>query len=166
MRCRGGVETSIEQVSRKTMSTDHVSRSCRGIETSEARDEARSIHQMSRSYRGVINFLDRSRRYRGADEIAIKKSLGSSTYSQLSRRCRGDVEPAFQNSFSRGEKHRHECNQVCNPTNDPNNILCSQKHLSTKIFKAHGSQKHTHTLNKSNQFYISKTSQDSLLSIH
>ena len=25
---------------------------------------------------------------------------------------------------------------------------------------------HTHTLNKSNQFYISKTSQDSLVSIH
>ena len=26
--------------------------------------------------------------------------------------------------------------------------------------------KHTHTLNKSNQFYISKTIQDSLVSIH
>ena len=30
----------------------------------------------------------------------------------------------------------------------------------------HLDPKHTHTLNKSNQFYISKTSQDSLVSIH
>ena len=72
----------------------------------------------------------------------------------------------FKNSFLRGEKHRHECNQVCNFTNDLNYILRSQEHHSTKIFKSHGSQKHTHTLNKSNQFYVSKTSQDSLVSIH
>ena len=54
----------------------------------------------------------------------------------------------FKNIFSRGEKHRHECNQVCNSTNDPKkkNILNSQEHLSTRIFKAHGSQKtHAHT---------------------
>ena len=31
---------------------------------------------------------------------------------------------------------------------------------------AHGSQTHTHTLNKSNQFYISQISQGSLVSIH
>ena len=30
----------------------------------------------------------------------------------------------------------------------------------------HKDPKNTHTLNKSNQFYISKTSQDSLVSIH
>ena len=134
MRCRGGVETSVEKVSRKATSTDLVSRSCRGIETPEARDEARSIHQVLRSCQEVKNFLDRSKRYQGANKIAIRKSLGSSIDSQLSRRCRGGVELAFQNSFSRGEKHRHECNQVCNSTNDPNNILSSQKHLSTKIF--------------------------------
>ena len=69
-------------------------------------------------------------------------------------------------SLPSGEKHRHKCNQVCNSTNDPNNILSSQEHLLTKIFKVHRSQKHTHTLNKSNQFYVSKTSQDSLVSIH
>ena len=63
----------------------------------------------------------------------------------------------FKNSFSRGKKHRHECNQVYNTTNDSNNILSSQEHLLIKIFKAHGSKKHTHTLNKSNQFYVSKT---------
>ena len=143
MRCRGGVK----QVLRKTTSTDHMSRSCRGRKTPEARYEARSIHQVSRSCREIRNFLDRSTKCRGAIEIVIRKNLGSSTDSQLSRRCRGGVELAFQNSFSRGEKHRHECNQVCNSTNDPNNILISQKHLSTKFFfffKAYGSQKHTH----------------------
>ena len=150
MRCRGGVETFFEYVSRKATSTDQVSRSCRGRKTPEARYEARSIHQVSRSCREVRKFLDRSIKYQGTVEIAIRKSLGSSTDSQLSRRCRGGVELAFQNSFSRGEKHRHECNQVCNSTNDPNNILSSQKCLSTKILKAHGSQKYTHTLNKSN----------------
>ena len=93
--------------------------------------------------------------------LYLKKAL-----YRLKQAPRGGVEPHFKTSFSRGEKHRHECNQVCNSTNDSNNILSSQKHLSTKIFKAHGSQKHTHTLNKFNQFYISKTSQDSLVSIH
>ena len=58
-------------------------------------------------------------------------------------------------SFSRSEKHRHECNPTCNTKNDPINILSSQKHLSTIIFK-HMDLKNTHTLNKSNQFYISK----------
>ena len=81
MRCRGGVETSVEQVSRKATLTDHVSRSCRGIKTPEASYEAQSIHQVSRSCREVKNFLDRSTRYRGAVEIAIRKSLGSSTDS-------------------------------------------------------------------------------------
>ena len=44
----------------KTTSTDHVSRSCRGIETLEARDEAWSIHQVSRrrsSHGDNINVL-------------------------------------------------------------------------------------------------------------
>ena len=73
-------------------------------------------------------------------------------------RCRGGVKQAFQNSFSRGEKHRHECNQAYNSTNDPINILSSQNYLSTIIFK-HMDLKntHTHTLNKFSQFYISKT---------
>ena len=58
----------------------------------------------------------------------------------------------------------------------PINMLSSQKHLSTTTTtkeeeKKHSwSNTHTHThiytLNKSNQFYISKTSYDNLLSIH
>ena len=73
-------------------------------------------------------------------------------------RYRRGVESAFQNNFLRREKHRYECNQACNSTNDPINILSSQNHLSTIIFK-HMDLKntHTHTHNKSNQFYISKT---------
>ena len=145
----------------KATSTDHVSRSCWGRKTPEARHDARSIHPVLRSCREVKNFLDRSIRCRGAVEIAIRNSLGSST-----NKIEEVSSQLFKNSFLRGEKHRYECNQVCNLTNDPNNILSSQKYLSTKIFKAHGSQKHTHTLNKSNQFYISKTSQDSLVSTH
>ena len=65
----------------KASSTDNVSRSCRGIKTLEARYDARLIHQVSRSCREVRNFLDRSTRCRGAVEIVISKSLGSSTDS-------------------------------------------------------------------------------------
>ena len=58
----------------------------------------------------------------------------------------------------------------------PINMLSSQKHLSTTTTTTTTTTKrrkkkafmiqHTYTLNKSNQFYISKTSYDSLLSIH
>ena len=128
--------------------------------------------------------LDRSSKCRGAIEeagafsidplgieevsrLCLKKCLRSSTDSKVSRRCQGGVETAFQNSFSRCEKHKYECNPTYNLTNDPintkisQNSLSVQKKLSTRISKTH-----THTLNKSNQFYISKISHDSLVSIH
>ena len=54
LRCRGGIEDQ---------------------HTSLFRTEARSIHQVSRSYRAYRPNLDRSTRYRGAGEIAIRKSL-------------------------------------------------------------------------------------------
>ena len=75
--------------------------------------------------------------------------------------CQRGVKPVFQNSFSRGEKHRHECNQVCNSASDLNNILSSQKHLSTNIFKAHGSKKkktHTHKTSLTNFIFKKKKS--------
>ena len=84
------------------------------------------------------------------------------------RSCRDCSKIVFQ----RREKHRYECNQTCYSTKDSNNILNSQKHLSTRKNVQHIDPKHTHThththtLNKFNQFYISKTSQDSLVSIH
>ena len=40
------------------------------------------------------------------------------------------------------------------------------KNISQLKFFKYMDPKNTHTLNKSNQFYISKTSQDSLVSIH
>ena len=81
--------------------------------------------------------MQESRGIEEAIEVGIKEMVVDRY------RYRGGVEPPFQNSFSRNEKHRHECNPTCNTTNDLINILSSQKH--------------THTLNKSNQFYISKT---------
>ena len=83
---------------------------------------SRSIHQVSRSYRGGRRFLDLSTRYWEAVKIAIWKSLRSSTDSMVSRRCQGGVELAFKSSFSWSEKHRHECNPIYNSTNDPNTI--------------------------------------------
>ena len=62
----------------------------------------------------------------------------------------------LKNSFSRREKHKYECNQACYITKDLNNILSSQNHLLTKKSQVHRSKTHTHTLNKSNRFYISK----------
>ena len=59
------------QVSRKWSSIVEVSSN----KESDPRTEARSIHQVSRSYRGGRSFLDRSTRYRGGVEIALRKSL-------------------------------------------------------------------------------------------
>ena len=101
--------------------------------SSDPRTKARLIHQVWKSYRGGRSFLDQSTRYREAVGKAIRNSWRSSTDSKVSRRYRGGVEPAFKTSFSRCEKHWHECNPTCNSTNDPINILSSQKHLSIKI---------------------------------
>ena len=71
MKVSTGIEISVEEVSRKYTSTAEVSR----INLSDLRTEARSIHQVSRSYQAYRSNLDRSTRYRGAGEIAIRKSL-------------------------------------------------------------------------------------------
>ena len=110
--CWGGVEKILVD----SWGVEEVSR----INTPTFRTKARSIHQVSRGKRDY-------------DKKKLKEARQIASY-------RGGVEPAFKNSFSRCEKHKHECN--------PN------KHT------------HTHILNKSNQFYISKTSLDSLVSIH
>ena len=153
-----GVETSVEAGVKK----NNVNKcSCReGVEvpSKDTRKEARSIHQLSKSYRGSRNFLDQPHSYRKGVEIAIINNLRS---RQIAK-CRGGIEKLsrlLKNSFSKGEKHRYEWNQACNSTKDPINILNSQNHLLTAIL-AQRSQKHTHThtLNKSNQFYISKIS--------
>ena len=86
--------------------------------------------------------------------------------SYLWRICREAVELDKINFSKRGKIHRDECNQASYSTKDPNNMLSFQKHLSTKKMHIIHDPKHTHTLNKSNQIYISKTSQDILVSIY
>ena len=57
-----------------------------------------------------------------------------------------EVSRLLKNSFSRKEKHRYECNQVCNTTKDPNIILNSTKtSLNNKKFKHINPKIHTHT---------------------
>ena len=82
----------------------------------------------------------------GVEELSRRQDLSRSIH-QISRRCRdcdkkkawearqitryrGGVKPAFQNNFSRGEKHKHECNPTYNSTNDPINTIISQNSLS------------------------------------
>ena len=119
-----GVEPSVED-----LAVDRYR--CRGTKTSDIRDEARSIHQVSKNYRGSRNFLVRSTSCLGSVEIVIRKSLGS---RQIGK-CRRGIEKVSRQlkiSFSRREKHIYECNQACYKTNDPNNILKPQNHLSTR----------------------------------
>ena len=141
-----GVELFVEEGVEK----NNVDRcNCRGgvkEQSKGIRREARSIHKLLRSCCGSKNFLDQSTSYRGSIEIAIRKCLRA---RQIAR-CRGGVELAFKNSFSRREKHRHECNQARNSTKDPISNLNSQNHLLTTILITQIPKTHTHALNKSN----------------
>ena len=74
---------------------------------------------------------------RGFVEIAITNSLRA---RQIAR-CRDCLKSVFQEGK---KKNRYECSQACNSTKDPINILSSQNHLSTTIFK-HIDPKNTHT---------------------
>ena len=80
------------------------------------------------------------------NEIAIRNSLRSRQIGQVSKGVE-EVLRLLKNSVSRREKHKYECNQACNSTNDPINILNSQKHFLTTIFK-HMDPKNTHTHTK------------------
>ena len=106
----------------------------------KAKKEARSIHQLSRSYWGSRNFPNQSTSCRDNYRDCDKKQLKIST----DRPGAEEVSRLLKISFSRREKHRYECNQVCNTTKDPNNILNFQNHLSTTIFK-HMDPENTHT---------------------
>ena len=66
-------------------------------------------------------------------EIAIRNSLRSRQIGQVLKGI-DEVSRKLKNIFSRREKHRYKCNQACNSTNDPINILNFQNHLSTTIF--------------------------------
>ena len=75
--------------------------------------------------------------YRDCNKNQLKISIDKPSVEEVSR--------LLKNSFSRREKHRYECNQACSTTKDPNNILNSQNHLSTKKKLSTWSQKQTHT---------------------
>ena len=75
---------------------------------SRRQELSQSIHQVSRSCRE-------------SDKKKLKKLDRQQGIEKVSRRCRA----AYKTSFSRCEKHRHECNPTCNSTNDPINILSS-----------------------------------------
>ena len=95
-------------------------------ELSRRQELSRSIHQVSRRCRDCV-----------------KKNAWE---AQQIARCRGGVETAFQNSFSRCEKHRYECNPTYNSTKDPINTKISQNSLSIqKILSTRISKTHTYT---------------------
>ena len=152
------VEEGVEKMFVNSWGIDEVSRN----NPTEIRTEARLIHQVSKSYRGCKTIFDRSTKYREAIGIAIRKSWRSSTDNKVSKRRRA----SFSKSFFEKRKtltlmqSNMQLNQWSNQ-----HVKLSKSSLN-KNFKHMDLQKETHTLNKSNQFYISKTSQDSLVSIH
>ena len=88
-------------------------------------------------------------RYRRAIKNAIKKSSKGLIDSLAVERCPTAVEIALKQFLLIREKHRYECNQACYTTKDPNNILSSQNHLSTRKKNVKLiDPKHTHTHTK------------------
>ena len=70
-RYRGVAEVDVEELVVDSWGIGKVSSNKESI----SRIEAQSIHQVSRSYRGDKSFLDRSTRYQGGVEIALRKRL-------------------------------------------------------------------------------------------
>ena len=85
--------------------------------------DPQSVEQLSRRQELSRSIRKASRRCRDC----VKKNAWEAR--QIAR-CQGGVETAFQNSFSRCEKHRYECNLTYNSTNDPINTKISQNSLS------------------------------------
>ena len=73
-RCREVSRQLSRKVSRKWSSTDTSIEEVSRNNPSDARTETRFIHQLSRSYRGGMSFLDLSTKYREAVGNVIKKS--------------------------------------------------------------------------------------------
>ena len=121
-RCQEVSSHLSRKVSRKTPSTDAA---IQEVSRNEAKTQEEKLDP-STSYRGFKNVLNRSTSYLGSVEITIRKKAW-----KLDRQP--GVKLAFKNSFSRREKHRHECNQAHNSTKDPISNLNSQNHLSITI---------------------------------
>ena len=136
----------------------------------------RWIEQLSSSYQPNRNFLNGSRIYREAIETNSEISMDwkcDKIYREKKKeglnRCEV-IELDKKEFFKERKTQRDECKQASYSNIDPINMLSSQKHLSTKKKKKKKNNNnnnanhsliqntHTHTLNKSNRFYISKTS--------
>ena len=117
------------------------------------------IEKLSRIHRPEKNFLDGSRICQEAIETNSRKFrwIEDAIRSTKKKKSKGSIDSYLLRSveklssliktvFWRGEKHRNECNQACYSTKDPNNILSSQKHLSTrKMWSIKDPNTHTHT---------------------
>ena len=111
------------------------------------------LRYLSRFYREKFSESSMDRYY---DKISRDKKMKSSIERNLSRSCRGWRKKFFK----RREKHI-KMNATSKQLNiDPINILSSQNISQQENAKHSKIQKkeHTHTHNKSNQFYFSKTS--------
>ena len=111
-RCREVSRLLLRKVSRKWSSTDT------GIEEVSRNNpsDARTELDQSTSCREAI---DKARAF-SIDPLGIEKLLR--LWYQQTARYWGGVELVFKSSFSRSEKHRHECSPTYNSTNDPNNL--------------------------------------------
>ena len=115
----------------------------RGFLNNEARWIEVTIQQLSRRQK-VSRLIELAiESYRECDNKKLKGLDRSPICQELSRSYRDCLQIVFQ----RREKHRYECNQACYSTKDPNNILSSQKHLSTqkKMLSTKIQNTHTHT---------------------
>ena len=123
---RGG-KTGVEHNRRRQM---QLSRICRGTNQQKAKKisiDPPGVEKLSRRQELSRSIHQVSRSCRDCDKKKLKKLDKQQGIEEVSRRCWASL---YKNSFSRCEKHRHECNPTCNSTNDPINILSSQKHLS------------------------------------
>ena len=107
------------KVSRKWSSTAEVSRRCQG--TTQQNQELK-LDQSTRCREAIEDAEPFSIDPPGIEKLSGLQLEKAKEARQTARYRRG-VEPAFKTSFSRCEKHRHECNLTYNSTNDPINIL-------------------------------------------
>ena len=118
----------------------------------EAIEYLSSIQKLPRWIEIMITSIEKRSSRGSIDSLAVKR------YRKLLR--------LLKNSFSKKRKTQTwmQSNMLLNQRSKQN-IKLSKTSLIKKNVK-HLDPKHTHTLNKSNQFYISKTSLDSLVSTH
>ena len=118
----------------------------------------------TKKYRGAIEDAGAfSINPSGIEEVSrlrLKKCLRSLTDSKVSRRCRDGFSKQFFEMWK--IQIWMQSNIQLNQWSNQHKNLSIQKKFEHKDLQ----NTHTHTLNKSNQFYISKISQDSLVSIH